>query len=138
MKLSESPLLRSFTPEHGAYGKELCHRIFFVYVVFYIRADDGSGCFGAHCEILVPAVEECVHLLFDYIGGLADAPFEELGFFQDGNSYLLDTEIEEYLAYLFFDTLPFRCLIRQYIAKAPYRCYLCHCTISPMNLTRDP
>ena len=62
-----------------------------------------------------------LHLFFNDIGRLTDSPLEKVGFLQDGDSYLTNAEIEEYCADLFFGTLPFQCLLRQYVAKSPYR-----------------
>jgi len=77
--------LGALVAKDGADGVELDWLRQDVHAVLDKGADDAGGELGPQGQRIVALVDKGVHLLFDNVGGVADAAGEKLGGFKDGH-----------------------------------------------------
>ena len=88
VELAEPARLRPFVPEHGAQVIELRRLGLRSQAVLDVCPHDRGGVLGPQRYAAATPVLEGVHLLFDYVGGLAHAAPEKLGVLENRGPYL--------------------------------------------------
>ena len=95
MELAVPSFLRALMAEHGSDGVEFTHRGLQVESMLNEGSNHRSSSLGPEGKELPVAVRKSVHFLFHNICALSDTAGEKLGFFKNGYSYFLETEVGE-------------------------------------------
>jgi hypothetical protein len=93
MELTVPSFLRALMAEHGPDGVEFTHGGLQVQSMLNEGSNHRSGSLGPEGKELPVAVRKSVHFLFHNICALSDTAGEKLGFFKNGYSYFLETEV---------------------------------------------
>ena len=120
-----APLLRTFVTEQRAAVPEPLRPVV-EQIVLERGAHRRCGSLRAQRQVLAIVVER-VHFLFDDIGHLAHAAYEEFGLLDDGRADVAVAVLTEHVADGVLEIFPERCLVGQHIVHAAHglQC-LCH------------
>jgi hypothetical protein len=106
MELAVPSFLGALVAEHGPDGVKFAHSGLQVQSMLNKGSNHRSGSLGPEGKKLPVAVRESVHFLFHNICALSDTASEKLGFFKNGYSYFLVTEVAKDPSRYRFHQLP--------------------------------
>jgi hypothetical protein len=106
MELAVPPFLRTLMAEHGPDGVKFAHGGLQVQPMLNKGSNHRGGSLGPEGKKLPVAVRKSVHFLFHNICALSNTAGEKLGFFKNGYSYFLVTEVAKDPSRYRFHQLP--------------------------------